>query len=67
MKNIMPARFWKRNIRLRVQGCSLRSVIFRDPQPEPQKFQSIYILLGQTCVKNINSLKTGIYKSMSRQ
>lgn len=30
MKNIMPARFWKRNIRLRVQDSSLRRVIFRD-------------------------------------
>lgn len=30
MKNIIPARFWKRNVRLRVQGSSLRGAIFRD-------------------------------------
>lgn len=30
MKNIMPARFWKRNVGLRVQGSSLRGANFRD-------------------------------------
>ena len=30
IENIMPARFWKRNVRLRVQGSSLRVAIIRD-------------------------------------
>ena len=65
MKNIMPARFWKRNIRLRFQGSSLRVLflgikVVTFPLLEHQKFQSIYSLLGKTCVKNISSLKTGI-------